>query len=150
MKILLDEQLDTADNPVQIALNAFGSRHRGKFVSLRSEAPGLEDPDIPGYCRSNGIAALISANVKDFGAKLLLYEALLEAGISVVVLRPGKMTLTPENQAAILLPRAERIGNLVAQAVQAKQPVLLKLTPSELTYRSLDDIRREITGRVMP
>jgi hypothetical protein len=92
VKILLDEQLDTPDSVVGMALNAFASRHGCTFVSLQIEAPGLSDPEIPGYCRRNGIAALVSANVKDFGARLVLYEALLRAGISVVVLRPGKVS----------------------------------------------------------
>jgi hypothetical protein len=73
------------------------------FESIRTLASGTKDPIIPGLCKRNGFDALVTANVKDFGARLPLYQTLLEKGISVVVVRPGRETLTPEVQVSILV-----------------------------------------------
>jgi hypothetical protein len=136
---LLDEQLDDAVAP---ALNALSRRHGMTFESLRKIGPGTKDSAIPALCGQRGFDALVSANVKDFGARLPLYERLLESDISVVVVRPGHETLTPEVQVSILSLHSREIGRRLSD----KPPTLLRVTRSEVKERSLDELRNEILG----
>jgi len=45
------------------------------------------DPDIPAICQRESFAVLVSINVKDFGARKHIYDAVISAGIHVLVLR---------------------------------------------------------------
>ena len=111
MILLLDEQLDSPDMRVARALDIIGASHDLSFRSLRTESPGLKDEDIPAYCEREGIDALVSFNVRDWGAKDALYRALIEAGMSVIVLRPqAKKSLSVEQQLSMLSKHLKVIG----------------------------------------
>ena len=45
-----------------------GASHDLSFRTLRTEAPGLKDPDIPDYCRREGLDALVSSDVRRLGS----------------------------------------------------------------------------------
>ena len=81
MRIILDENLWPE---LATALNAFEQRYHLTFIHINDIAPGAQDEDIPAICREQGATALVSANVRDFGARRIIFEALLEAGISVI------------------------------------------------------------------
>jgi hypothetical protein len=133
VRIRLDENLWPE---LATALNAFEQRHQVSFLHINSIAPGAQDEDIPGLCQEHGTAALVTANVKHFGARRVLFEALLEAGVSVIVPRPSKRaTLTPELQGAMLFRHLGRIANTL-QSAQGR--LLLKLTEGGLTETSLE------------
>lgn len=146
MNVLLDEQIDAA---VAQGLNAMSHRHGMSFQSIRAIAPGMKDPDIPNLCKSLGFAVLISANVRDFGAKKVLYEALLDTGTSVVVLRPGKkQILTPEVQLGVLSQHSSSVGSALSRVAD---PTLLRVTQGGVVERSLEELRREFEeGRELP
>lgn len=112
-------------------------------------AQGAADEDIPRLCREQGIAAIATANVKDFGAKVALYQALLAEGVSVVVLRPSRQqTLTPENQLAILSAHSRTIGRRL-QAAQGS--ILLRVTLGGVVPRTLAELTDEIeSGQRLP
>ncbi len=118
------------------------------FESLRTLAPGTKDPVIPEFCREHGFDVIVTANVSDFGARLPLYQTLLENGISVVVVRPGRETLTPEVQLSILAQHSLRI----VRRLKDKPPTLLRVTRSEVKERSLKELLEEILGthRTLP
>ena len=145
MILLLDEQLDSPDMVVARSLDILGIAHDCSFRSLRTESPGLKDPDIPRYCRDERIDVLISANFHDFGAKLALYEALLAAGVSVVALRPqAKQSLRVEQQASVLAKHLRVTARFLHEA--APECVLLRVNESSVVRRTLEELRDEITG----
>jgi hypothetical protein len=113
------------------------------FESIRTVAPGTKDPAIPGLCRSHGCDALVSANVRDFGARLPLYQRLLENDVSLVVLRPGRETLTPEVQLSILSLHSLEI----ARKLTDRPPKLIRVTRSEVKERTLDELLEEVLGQ---
>ncbi len=146
MKIILDEQLDPLSAAV---LNVARERHGCTFISLRDlTPPGTEDIDVPRVCRRNDAVALATADVKDFGAKAMYFKALLEAGVSVITLRPQKRGSVLEAQTALLLQWSRD----VAQALRnASEPVLIRLSNSSVSVRSLDDLVEEVgSGRRDP
>jgi hypothetical protein len=112
------------------------------FESIRTFAAGTKDPTIPGLCKERGFETLATANVRDFGARLPLYRRLLENGVHVVVVRPGRETLTPEVQVAILMHHSREI----ARRLSGKLPTLLRVTRSEVKERTLDELLDEILG----
>ena len=139
MRIILDENLWPE---LATALNAFEQRYHLTFIHINDIEPGAQDEDIPDICREHGATALVSANVRDFGARRIIFEALLEAGISVIVPRPSKrVTLTPEVQMSMLIRHIQRI----ATALRSSQSrLLLKLTEGGVTEITLEQLSREV------
>ena len=145
MILLLDEQLDSPDMVVARSLDILGKAHGLSFRSLRMESPGLKDDGIPPYCQREGVGALVSANFRDFGAKLALYEALLDAAVSVVVLRSqAKKSLSVEQQASVLSKHVRAIARSLNGA--APDYILLRVNEGGCVKRSLEGLRREIAG----
>ena len=139
MRIILDENLWPE---LATALNAFEQRYHLTFLHINEISPGAQDEDIPAICRGQHAAALVSANVRDFGARRVIFEALLEAGVSVIVPRPSRRaTLTPNVQMAMLIRHIPRI----ASALRGNQgPVLLKVTEGGVTEITLEQLSREV------
>ena len=139
MRIILDENLWPE---LATALNAFEQRYQLTFLHINSIAPGAQDEDIPDICRNLEATALVSANVRDFGARRIIFEALLNAGVSVIVPRPSKRApLTPEVQMSMLIRHIQRIAN----ALRSNQSnLLLRLTEGGVTEVSLDQLTREV------
>ena len=139
MRIILDEQLDPTLADV---LNVLQKRHGCDFVSLRDLAPPkTQDIEIPKICRDNGAIALITADVKDFGAKKVYFEALLEAGVSVVTLRPQKRTNVLESQTALILEWSREVAAVLRDATE---PVLVRVNNSGVSPRSLEELIEEV------
>lgn len=139
MRIILDEQLDPTLADV---LNVLRSRHGCTFVSLRQLAPPkTQDIEIPQICRDHEAEALVTADVKDFGAKRVYFEALLEAGVSVVTLRPQKRVYVLEAQTALLLQWSREVAEALRSA---SEPVLIRVNSSGVSPRSLQDLIEEV------
>ncbi len=139
MRIILDENLWPELAP---ALNAFKHRYHLTFLHINDIAPGAQDEDIPAICREQQAAALVSANVRDFGARRVIFEALLEAGVSVIVPRPSKrVTLTPEVQMSMLIRHIQRVAGALRRG---RGPLLLKLTEGGVTEITLEELSREV------
>lgn len=138
MRVILDENLWPE---AATALNAFEARFDLHFEHINHIAPGARDEDIPEICREQGATALVSANVRDFGARRVIFEALLASGISVIVPRPSKRaTLTPQVQVAMLVRHIERMS---ASLHHAQEPILLRVTEGGVTEVSLEQLVRE-------
>lgn len=88
--LLLDAMLDVPNTgEVAHSLNAFRHRYGCVFRSLCRENPTLKDPEIPDYCRREGIDVLVTENVRDFASQSVVFQNLLNSGVSVIALRPG-------------------------------------------------------------
>ena len=136
MRIILDEQLDPTLADV---LNVLQSRHGCTFVSLRELAPPkTQDIEIPELCREHGAVALVTADVKDFGAKKVYFQALLEAGVSVITLRPQKRThsSTGQQQRHISQKSAttHRRGSVIEVQLRVRLLTPLSTLPQCLTF----------------
>jgi hypothetical protein len=139
VRIILDENLWPE---LATALNAFEQRYHLTFLHINDIAPGAQDEDIPEICRGHGAAALVSANVRDFGARRVIFEALLEAGVSVIVPRPSRRaTLTPEVQMSMLIRHIQRISVALRSS---EDRLLLKLTEGGVTEITLEQLSREV------
>jgi hypothetical protein len=139
---LLDEQLH---EDVAAALQILRRSKRDRFSHVYNfGAGGIDDEDIPALCRERTVGALITANYKDFGARKVLYVALMGAGVNVVVLRPGKAKLNIENQMRLITAAINRIDVLLRDA---SSPILIKVDASgSCTPRSLGELLDEIEG----
>ena len=138
MRVLLDENLWPE---LAIALNAFEQRYNLSFIHINDVAPDVQDDDIPAICRELGATALVSANVRDFGARRIIFEALLEAGVSVIVPRPSRrVTLTPEVQMSMLM---RHIKSIAAALRRDQGQLLLKITEGGVTETSIEQLIKE-------
>lgn len=146
MRFLLDEHFDPV---VADALTALTALDGDSYLQIAQEVgPGTADPDIPPLCKELGIDALITANFKDFGARKFYYEALLEAGVNVVVVRPGKVKFFPNEQLAILSRAQRRVRVLL---IGADGPTLIRVTQSDVRERTLDELIKEFEeGQSLP
>jgi hypothetical protein len=139
VKFLLDEQLSPQ---TALALNALGSSFGQYEHILDSQSQGMKDEQIPPLCRERSIDVLVTVNVRDFGAKKIYYEALLDEGISVVVLRPGRMSIDTLGQVQLITRHLRRVIVLLERA---PGPVLVVVTPSDVRDRSIEELIAELS-----
>jgi hypothetical protein len=77
---LLDEQMHETTARSLDALGNLDGRAFWHILDYRG--PGTPDDEIPALCAEIDAQCLVTANVKDFGARKRYYEALLDAGRS--------------------------------------------------------------------
>lgn len=109
--------------------------------------PKTQDIEIPDICRRNGAVALVTADVKDFGAKEVYFKALLEAGVSVITLRPQKRASVLEAQTALLLSWSREVAKALRDA---STPVLVRVNNSGISTRNLGELIAEISSKRTP
>lgn len=146
MKCLLDENLDPS---TARSLDALVSSEGDSFTHLLDHAkPGTPDDEIPPICARLGVTALVTVNVRDFGARKVYFQSLLANDVSVVVLRPGgTVKFFPEKQVAMIAMNLARIRVLLQPAAGA---ILIRATWSGAQPKDLDELLAEIEGRSLP
>ena len=140
MIILSDEDLIWTE--LTNRLNELGAQYGCRFVALpRSDRNrSTSDDEVASICRREGAAALFTANVSDLGAKLVYYQALLAAGVSVIVLRqPNPRTENPDvdYQVALIEPHLESI---IRRLERTNEPLLFSVNKSGVRPRRLQDL----------
>ncbi len=141
MRYLLDDNLDPK---TAVAMNAIAARGDGFAHILTIADEGTADDDIPGLCRQHGFEVIVSVNVKDFGAKKVIYQALLDDGVNVVVVRAGRSKLKIATQVSILSGAYERVRTLWATA---DGPALVRVSAGGAAeLRSLRDLEEEFAA----
>lgn len=121
MRYLLDECLSEL---TARTMDVLGAQHH--FAHLLSVAPArTEDDDIPRICQANEFGCLISLNVKDFGARKRILQAVVAAGVHVLVLRgqPRKKTSTYW-QVSLLARYFQTYTKVFAESTQTTLAVL--------------------------
>ena len=145
MRYLLDENLDRKTAVAMDAIAAPGDAF-AHILSVADE--GTPDERIPALCRQHGFATLISVNVKDFGARKVIYQALLDEGVNVVVVRAGKAKLKVATQLSILSGAYERVHALFAAA---DGPSLIRVSAGGAAQiRSLQELEEEFAAGDRP
>lgn len=138
MRYLLDEQLDQV---VALSMNPMGSKFGDEFIHILTLThAGTLDTEIPNLCRDEGIGCIVTANVRDFGARKYHYQALLAENLHVAVLRPGRGKFYEEEQLALLSKSYRRI-RVVAQ--EGRNPQLLACTQSGVRPRTIEELIEE-------
>lgn len=140
MIILSDEDLIWTE--LTTRLGELGSQYGCSFVALPIAHRGIATPDdeVARICCQEGAAALLTANYKDFAAKLVYYQALLSAGVSAIVLRqpnPRMDDLDIDYQLALVEPHVQGI---VRQLERTSEPLLFITNKSGLRIRRLQDL----------
>lgn len=140
MKILSDE--DTIWDELMNRLSVLGSAYDCSFVPFphRYRNHSIPDEDVPDICRREGAAALITINYKEFASKVVYLQALLDAGVSVIVLRqPNPRTYTPDvdYQVALIEPH---LRNIVRQLRRTDEPLLFMMNRSGPRIERLQDL----------
>lgn len=101
MRYLLDECLcEQATNAMEALRKP--ADHFAYIAGHEVAHAGAQDPEIPAICKDLGWDVLLTANVRDFGARKVLYQSLLAEGIHVLVVRPGKQKLDEFLQVSLL------------------------------------------------
>ncbi len=140
MKILSDE--DTIWPELHDRLNELGSPYGCDFVPFpyQYRNRSIPDTEVPEICRREDAAALLTINFKDFARHLVYYQALMNAGVSAVVLRqPNPRTTLPDvhYQVALIQPR---LRNIVARLERTEEPLLLVVNKSGARIRRLQEL----------
>lgn len=145
-KYLLDEQLSP---DVAAALMALSRTRGDEFHHVYDlSAGGTDDADIPALCATEGIYCVISANVRDFGARKAIYIELMRAGQHVVVLRFGKARPIVELQMHLLSGALPKVRAILTSATE---PTLIRVSASgDCAVRSIDELIDELTGAERP
>jgi len=121
VRYLLDEML--SDRTAQ-TMSVFAAPDEFVYllevIDRKPDGRTVDDPDIPAICKARGFQTLVTVNVKDFGARKHIYQAVIDAGINVLVLRTkkGQATTIPW-QAGLLTrhyPAYSRLFNTATEA----------------------------------
>ncbi len=146
MRLLLDEQMsDVAARSLAPLAETLGAAAVDHIRTIGHG--GMDDDDIPALCREREYRALISLNVKDFGARRHYYAALVDAGVHVGVVRPARLKMTPANQVHVLSLHLE---HMIRTWAAAEAPILIKITPSPIEPVSLDELVAQMDERHLP
>lgn len=139
MRFLLDEQLSPALGP---ALSALGEQ----FIHIDElGGGGSSDDQVVQLCRANDCEVLVTMNVRDFGARLYYYKALLDRGIHVVVGRWPRKGSQPDAGKQLAL-FAQHYGALKGKLLTADSPTLVIVRQSGIRVRDLSELVDEIDG----
>lgn len=123
-------------------LTSLGAPYGCSFVSFPHGYRGRKIPDeeVPEICRNENAAALITINYKDFASKIVYLQALLDAGVSVIVLRqPNPRTDIPDvnYQVALIAPY---LRNIVRRLARTDEPLLFMMNKSGPRIERLQDL----------
>ena len=137
MNVLMDENLSGLD--LADTLNAHSEKHGCTFVTFpRIAHQGADDDDVPGIAREAGASALLSINVKDFGAKEQYFRALVASGVSVVSLRiRNQDTGDIDYIKSTLIKHTRRIAKILTTT---QESVVISVDKSNARPRSLQEI----------
>jgi hypothetical protein len=140
MKILSDE--DIIWDELIDQLNNLGTEYGCSFDPFPRpyRDRGTPDEEVPGICRREGAAALLTTNYKEFARHLIYYQALLSAGVSAIVLRqPNPHTDIPDvdYQVALLEPH---LRNIVMRLERTEEPLLFVVNKSGVRTNRLQDL----------
>ena len=146
MKILSDEDLIWTE--LTNHLDELGAQYGCSFVALPIAHRGLATPDdeVARICQREGAAALLTANYKDFAAKVVYYQALLSAGVSAIVLRqPNPRMNHPDidYQLALVEPHLQRI---VTRLQRTNEPLLFIINKGGLRIRRLQELIDQLSA----
>lgn len=139
MRYLLDECLCSQ---AAAAMTALAGDSQFTYL-LDLAAPSTDDLDIPRICALHDFNVLITANVKDFGARKVIYEAVMKSGVHVLVLRPGKLALDQYLQVGFLGRHYPRYNKLMSRATT---PTLATVNEGGVREITLAEILEEIAG----
>jgi hypothetical protein len=142
--ILADEDLVWSE--LTSRLNDIGAQYGCSFVGLPHDYRNRSTPDdeVARICRREGASALLTANYTDFAAQVVYYQALVSAGVSVVVLRqPNPQTDTPDigYQVALIEPH---LSSIVRRLGTTSEPLLFIVNKSGLRIRRLQDLIEQL------
>jgi len=140
VKIVPDEDLIWTE--LTHHLDELGAQYRCRFVALPIAHRGIATPDdeVARICQREGAAALLTANYKEFAAKVVYYQALLSAGGSAIVLRqPNPRMVDPDidYQLALVEPHLQRI---IRRLQRTNEPLLFIINKSGLRIRRLQEL----------
>jgi hypothetical protein len=146
VKILSDEDLIWTE--LTNRLDELGAQFGCSFVALPIAHRGIATPDdeVARICQREGAAALLTANYKDFAAKVVYYQALLSAGVSAIVLRqPNPRMEDPDidYQLALVEPHLQRI---VTWLQRTNEPLLFIINKSGLRIRRLQELIDQLSA----
>ena len=135
MRVLLDENLSPE---LAYRLNRYAKEHECTFVPFPSQDYGASDDEVPGVCRREQVVALLTADRRDFAAKDVYRRGLLEAGVSVAVMKTyASQEFTLETQVFRVL---EYLPNLVGALRDAEEPLQISLDKSRLRKTGLQEL----------
>lgn len=144
MIILSDEDLIWPE--LNSRLNALSSQYGCRFVPLPPVHYGADDTEVARICKQQGAAALLTTNYKDFGAKLVYFQALVEAGVSVIFPRqPNQRQEIPDvdYQLALIGPHLEGI---IRRLQNVDEALLFTVNKSGVRRRPLQELIDELSA----
>ncbi len=137
----MDEDLSS---PILAArLNALSAESGCTFQTLPEHAEGSDDADLPEVCLQEGAVALLTHDKSDFGAEIAVQQAVVTAGVSVVMLRlPNQKTQRPDLD--FLAGRViEHLPSIVEALEDAQDSLLITVRKDKVNPRNLPELLRQ-------
>jgi hypothetical protein len=137
----MDEDLSSPT--LASSLNARGAQYGCIFRPLPDIAEGLDDDELPRVCQKEGAVALLTHDKSDFGGAIAVQQALVTAGVSVIVIRmPNPKTERPDID--FLTSRvAKHLRSIVEALEDAEGSLSITLRKDKASVRSLRELLRQ-------
>ncbi len=141
MIVLMDEDLSSPT--LAASLNLLSGAYDCTFRTLPHHAEGLADADLPAVCLAEGAVALLTHDKSDFGAEIAVQQAVVAAGVSVVMLRlPNARTQRPDVN--FLTSRiTQHLSDIVGALEKATGSLLIAVRKDKVTPRDLRELLEE-------
>jgi hypothetical protein len=141
VRYLFDENLS---EDAARAMNVLVARE-ATFQHILDFAPQrTDDAQIPRICHEHGFDVVFTANVRDFGARKVIFEALLASHVHVLVLRPGRVALTVFMQTSLIARHYLSYNKLLEES---SGPVLASITESGVRTVTLTELLQKVEER---
>lgn len=96
-------------------------------------------------CRSERYDALVTLNVRDFGARRHYYASLSAHRVHVIVMSPGRTQPDMAQQAAMMIGQSNKVRGWLEEAAE---PLQVTVRRQDARRRTIDQLVQEIeTGR---
>jgi predicted nuclease of predicted toxin-antitoxin system len=135
VRVMLDENLSPE---LANRLNRYAKEHGCTFIPFPPQDYGIPDEEVPSICQRENAAALLTADRRDFAAKDVYRRGLVEAGVSVAVMKTyASEEFTLEAQLFRVL---EYLPDFVDALRDTHAPLQISLDKSQMRRTTLQDV----------
>jgi hypothetical protein len=139
--ILLDSNLSSP--ALAASLNTESEQYGCTFRVMPEHAKRFDDDELPEVCQGEGAVALLTNNRHDFSVEVALYQALIEADVSAVVLRLPNSRIEKPDLAWLTARVLKHLRKIIRELENTDQSLLLTVGKDRVRVNRVRDLLRD-------
>jgi len=110
---------------------------------MPEHAKRFDDDELPQVCQREGAVALLTNNRHDFSVEIALYQALIEAEVSAVVLRLPNSRIEKPDLSWLTARVLKHLGKIIRELDDADQSLLLTVRKDRVKINPVRELLHE-------